>query len=151
MRGVLWGYGGSGREARWRSKNIPKRLDEVAGSNIWESDTRFWCFSGKIHWFHRLHTYADSTAGSAQNIATGDLFLRHKRIHFLIYQTATRPDGMRVYIYAAEIRRSHDTMLYSCIFGNAAYLLLPWLQTAFHWLNATLDCAACLKHVYERN
>lgn len=80
----------------------------------------------------------------------------HKRMHCLIYQTVTTPDGLMFYMYGPEVGRRHDMTLYResrlgevletvlvidgkqfCIFGDAAYLLRPWLQTAFPSLNAS--------------
>lgn len=80
----------------------------------------------------------------------------HKRIHCLIYQTITTPDGLMFYMYGPEVGRRHDMTLYRqsgigdelaavllidgkqyCIYGDAAYLLRPWLQTAHPRLNAT--------------
>lgn len=82
----------------------------------------------------------------------------HKRIHCLIYQTMTTPDGLMFYMYGPEVGRRHDMTLYResrlgevleavmvidgkqfCLFGDAAYLLRPWLQTAFPRLNASVQ------------
>lgn len=80
----------------------------------------------------------------------------HKRIHCLIYQTITTPDGLMFYMHGPEVGRRHDMTLYResgigavleqalvidgkqyCIYGDAAYMLRPWLQTAFPRVLAT--------------
>ena len=35
-----------------------------------------------------------------------------KRVHCLIYQTITTPDGLKFYLYGPEVGRSHDMTLY---------------------------------------
>lgn len=81
---------------------------------------------------------------------------RQKRMRCLIYQTVTTPDGLMLYMYGPEVGRRHDLTLYResrpgevletilsidgkqfCIFVDAAFLLRPWLQTAFPSLNAS--------------
>lgn len=80
----------------------------------------------------------------------------HKRLLCLIYQTITTPDGLMFFMYGPEVGRRHDMTLYRdsgigealenvllidgkqyCIYGDAAYLLRPWLQTAYPRINAT--------------
>lgn len=80
----------------------------------------------------------------------------HKRMHCLIYQTVTTPDGIIFSMYGPEVGRRHDTTLLrqsgledrleQCllldgrqfyVYGDAAYMTRPWLQTAFERLGAT--------------
>lgn len=80
----------------------------------------------------------------------------HKYFHFLIYQTVTTSDGLMYYMYGPEVGRWHDMTLYQvsglgnvlevvlaisdkqrCLYGDATYLLRPWLQTLFLRLDAT--------------
>lgn len=82
----------------------------------------------------------------------------HKRFHCLIYQNVTTPDGLMFYMYGPEVGRRHDMTLYResglgevleavlvingkqyCLYGDAAYILRPWLQTAFPRTNASAD------------
>lgn len=68
----------------------------------------------------------------------------------LIYQNITTPDGLLSHHYKPEVGRRNDTTLYKnagmdsilqhammfngiqcCIYGDAAYILWPWLQVAF--------------------
>ena len=81
----------------------------------------------------------------------------HKRMHCLVYQTITTPDRLILHIYGPEQGRRHDltllgnsgieNILQDCsvvgnqqysIYGDAAYVLCPWLQTAFPTLTATV-------------
>ena len=80
----------------------------------------------------------------------------HKRYHCLIYQTLTTPDGLIFHMYGPEVGRRHDLTLLresglgeslsNClnvngrqfyIFGDAAYMLRPWIQVAFPSIGAT--------------
>jgi len=80
----------------------------------------------------------------------------HKRFHCLIYQTVTTPDGLMFYLYGPEVGRRHDMTLYRqsnldsalqeglsidgkqyCVYGDSAYLLRPWIQTAYSRVGAT--------------
>ena len=84
----------------------------------------------------------------------------HKRFHCLIYQTITTPDGLIFSLYGPQVGRRHDLTLLresgieqkleSClllsdrqfyIYGDAAYVLRPWLQTAFDRATATMEQA----------
>lgn len=86
----------------------------------------------------------------------------HKHFHCLIYQTVTTPDGLIFYLYGPEIRRRHDISLYRqseldgsleetqningrqmYMYGDAAYILKPWLQVGF---SRTFATAAQLSH-----
>ena len=72
----------------------------------------------------------------------------HKRFHYLVYQTITTPDGLIFSLYGPEVGRRHDLTLLrnsgiserlqNCltigdrhyyIYGDAAYVLRPWLLT----------------------
>eukprot|EP00171_Calliarthron_tuberculosum_P007558 IDg7558t1 len=83
-------------------------------------------------------------------------FSGHKRFHCLVYQTVTTPDGLMFNLYGPEVGRRHDMTLYResnldavlqeallvdgrqyCIFGDSAYVLKPWLQTAFPRVGST--------------
>lgn len=74
----------------------------------------------------------------------------HKRMHCLIYQTLTTPDGLMFALYGPEEGRRHDITLYrhseweailsEClhingqyyyIFGDSAYMLRPWMQRLY--------------------
>ena len=76
-------------------------------------------------------------------------------MHCLVYQTITTPDGLIFHLHGPEVGRRHDlTLLRSsqiestlqenmvidgkqyCIYGDAAYMLRAWLQTAFPRLTA---------------
>jgi len=80
----------------------------------------------------------------------------HKRMHCLVYQTITTPDGLILHLYGPEVGRRHDLTLLRnsgieeimeqrmviggkqyCIYGDAAYMLRVWLQTAFPRLTVT--------------
>lgn len=80
----------------------------------------------------------------------------HKRFHCLIYQTVTTPDGLMFNLYGPEVGRRHDMTLFResglndvlrdglmiggnqyCLYGDAAYVVRPWLQTAFNRVGAT--------------
>lgn len=79
----------------------------------------------------------------------------HKRMHCLIYQTITTPDGLIFHMYGPEVGRRHDLTLLRqsniepqlqtlltegrqfYLYGDAAYMLRPWLQVPFERLNAT--------------
>ena len=82
----------------------------------------------------------------------------HKSFHCFIYQTVTTPDGLLFYMYGPEVGRRHDMTLYResgldgilqstfnnggvqyCLYGDAAYILRPWLQTAFPRLGASAE------------
>ena len=84
-------------------------------------------------------------------------YFGHKRMHCLVYQTITTPDGLILHMYGPEEGRRHDlTHLRNCgtenisqdclvvgnrqysIYGDAAYVLRPWLQTAFPTVTATV-------------
>ena len=79
-----------------------------------------------------------------------------KRLHCLVYQTITTRDRRVLHMYGPEEGRRHDLTLLrnSCIenssqqsmvlenrqfsiYGDAAYIMRPWLQTAFPNLTAT--------------
>lgn len=81
----------------------------------------------------------------------------HKRIHCLIRQTSTTPDGLLFYMYGPEVGRRHDMTLYGesslcgvildilfidgkqyCMLRDARNQLRPWIQTNFLRVNATL-------------
>lgn len=74
----------------------------------------------------------------------------HKRIHCLSYQTVTTPDGLIFHLYGPVEGRQPDRFLYRksnldavlqeslsiegeqhYIYGDQAYILRPWMQTAF--------------------
>lgn len=74
----------------------------------------------------------------------------HKRMHCLIYQTLSTPDGLMFALYGPEVGRRHDLTLYYnsgwdevleqslfingrqfYIYGDKAYLLRPWMQRPF--------------------
>ena len=74
----------------------------------------------------------------------------HKRFHCLIFQTVRTPDGLVFYMFGPEVGRRHDMTLFRqsgfneelqshlmvggmhyCTYGDAAYMLRPWLQVAF--------------------
>lgn len=74
----------------------------------------------------------------------------HKRVHCLIYQTVTTPDGLMFSLYGPMEGRRHDMtllresnwneVLSQCLFidgewfyiyGDAAYLLRPWMQRPY--------------------
>eukprot|EP00171_Calliarthron_tuberculosum_P008950 IDg8950t1 len=80
----------------------------------------------------------------------------HKRFHCLTYQTVTTPDRLIFHIYGPIEGRRPDTYLYRksgleehmktkliiegtqhYIYGDSAYVLRPWLQTAFPRSSAT--------------
>lgn len=82
----------------------------------------------------------------------------HKRMHCLIYQTIRTPDGLIFSLYGPEVGQRHDLSLLrnsgvadslaSClliekrqfyIYGDPAYMLRPWLQTAFERVGATTE------------
>lgn len=75
----------------------------------------------------------------------------HKRMHCLVYQTLTTPDGLMFALHGPEVGRRHDLTLYResgwdeilenflmvegvyfYIFGDSAYLLRPWMQRPFY-------------------
>jgi nuclease HARBI1 len=79
----------------------------------------------------------------------------HKRFHCFSYQSITTPDGLLFNIYGPEDGRRHDMTLYNksgideelsvailvdrkqfCIYGDAAYVLRPFLQVGFPTVNA---------------
>ena len=81
----------------------------------------------------------------------------HKRLHCLLYQSLTTPDGLMFHLYGPEVGRRHDMTLYRqsgidqqlqshltiqdrqyCVYGDAAYVLRAWLQTAFPRADATM-------------
>ena len=81
----------------------------------------------------------------------------HKRMHCLIYQTVTTPDGFILCLYAPEVCRRHELTLLreseveerlqSCLniggrqnylYGDAAYMMRPWMQVAFPRIWRTL-------------
>lgn len=74
----------------------------------------------------------------------------HGRMHRLIYQSITTPDGLILSLYGPEVGRRHDMTLLKnsglreiieeflviddiqyYIDGDGAYTLQPWMQTAF--------------------
>ena len=82
----------------------------------------------------------------------------HKRMHCLIYQTITSPDGLIFSLYGPEVSRRHDVTLLreigieeglqSCLlingrqyylYADAAYMLRPWMQIAFPRAGATAE------------
>ena len=85
-------------------------------------------------------------------------YSRHKRFNCLIYQIVTKTDGLIFYLCDPEVGRRHDMVLYRksglgailadgmfikgkqfCIYGEAAYMMLPWIQVAYPRTNATAD------------
>lgn len=71
-------------------------------------------------------------------------YSKHKRVHCLIYQSTTMPDGLMFYMYGPEMGKRHDMMPYRenglgkilktvlainskqyCIYGSSANLLRP--------------------------
>ena len=82
----------------------------------------------------------------------------HKRMHCLIYQTVTTPDGLIFSFYGPEVGRRHDLTLLresgleerlqGCLniggrqyylYGDAAYMMRPWMQVAFPRIWATVE------------
>eukprot|EP00171_Calliarthron_tuberculosum_P002898 IDg2898t1 len=74
----------------------------------------------------------------------------HKRCHCLTYQTVTTPDGLIMHLHGPVEGRRSDAFIYNlsklgiemeekfvmdgkqfCIYGDQAYVLRPWMQTAF--------------------
>lgn len=93
---------------------------------------------------------------SGRNAMQKSTYSGHKRFHCLIYQTVTTPDGLLFYLFGPEVGRRHDMTLYResglgtvleegmvidgkqyCIFGDAAYILRAWLQTAYQSISAS--------------
>ena len=79
----------------------------------------------------------------------------HKRFHFFSYQSITTPDGLLFNIYGPEDGRRHEITIYNksgiyeelsaallvdgkqfCIYGDAAYVLQPFLLVVFPTVNA---------------
>lgn len=75
----------------------------------------------------------------------------HKRMHCLIYQSLTTPDGLIFAMFGPEVGRRHDITLYRnsgwddlfeefllvdgqyfCVYGDSAYLLRPWMQRPYY-------------------
>ena len=82
----------------------------------------------------------------------------HKRFHCLIYHTVTTPDGLLFNLYGPKVGRRHDLTLLrqnrlqdslqNClhingrqfyIYGDAAYVLKPWLQVVFPRAGASFE------------
>lgn len=80
----------------------------------------------------------------------------HKRCHCLTYQTVTTPDGLIMNLHGPVEGRRSDAFIYRlsklgiqmeekfviagkqyCIYGDQAYVLRPWMQTAFPRHTAT--------------
>jgi len=78
------------------------------------------------------------------------LYSRNKRFYCFTYQTITKPDGLVFHVYGPEEGRRHDLTLYRkrgmdtlrqqhlsldntqyFIYGDAAYMLRPWIQIPF--------------------
>ena len=87
---------------------------------------------------------------SGPNVYQRSCYSGHKRIHCLIHQTITTPDGLLFSLYGPEVGRRHDLTLlrdsgwneilqeclnvegsYYYIYGDSAYLLRPWMQRPF--------------------
>ena len=87
---------------------------------------------------------------SGNNSFQRSVYSGHKRIHCLIYQTITTPDGLMFALYGPEVGRRHDLTLYResnwgeileeyllsdgeyyYIYGDSAYLLRPWMIRPF--------------------
>lgn len=85
----------------------------------------------------------------------------HKRFHCLIFQTVTTPGGLIFYLYGPLVGRMHNITLYQisglddglgdglnvdgvryCVYGDAAYMIRPWLQTSFQRLIADEEQAS---------
>ena len=82
----------------------------------------------------------------------------HKRFHCLMYQTVSTPERLIFHLYGPEVGRRHDLTLLResklqdrlqvClkingsqfyIYGDAAYMIRPWLQVAYPRTGATPD------------
>lgn len=80
----------------------------------------------------------------------------NNRMHYLVYQTITTLDGLIFSFYGPEESRRHDLILLRrsgitsileecllinerqfCVYGDAAYLLRPWIQKAYDLDTAT--------------
>lgn len=80
----------------------------------------------------------------------------HKRMHCLIYQTLTTPDGLMFPLYGPEVGRRHDLTLFRqsqwdatlqssltigdeqyYIYGDLAYVLRPWMVCPYYTARAT--------------
>ena len=87
---------------------------------------------------------------SGDNAYQRAVYSGHKRIHCLIYQTVTTPDGLMFGMYGPVEGRRHDLTLlresgwnnvwseclyidgeWYYIYGDSAYLLRPWMQRPF--------------------
>lgn len=84
------------------------------------------------------------------------LYSGHEIFHCLIYQTITTSDGLMLYLHGPEVGRLHNMTvdrqsglgsileehlmiggIQYCIYGDAAYILRSWLQTAYPTTTAT--------------
>lgn len=91
---------------------------------------------------------------SGSNVLQRSCFSGHTRIHCLIYQTLSTPDGLIFALFGPLVGRRHDLTLLResnweshleehllvddrqfYIFGDAAYNLKPWLQKPFNCNN----------------
>ena len=81
-----------------------------------------------------------------------------KHFHYVMYQTVTTPDGLIFRLYGTEVRRRHELTLLResnlrdrlqvClkingrpvyIYGDAAYMIRPWLHVAYPRTGAPWD------------
>lgn len=91
-----------------------------------------------------------------RNINQKACYSGHKRAHCLVYITVSTPDGLIAYLHGPEVGRRHDMTLYRqsglddslsetlliggdqfYIYGDAAFLLRPWMQVGFNRAFAT--------------
>ena len=83
-------------------------------------------------------------------------YFGHKRFHCLVYQTIATPDSLILSLYCPEESQRHDmTFLHNSViseavsfcllinrkrvymYGDAAYILRVWMQTALHSVGAS--------------
>lgn len=96
------------------------------------------------------------TRPGGPNINQKACYSGHKRAHCLVYLTVSTPDGLIAYLHGPEVGRRHDMTLYRqsgldnalsetllidgeqfYIYGDAAFLLRPWIQVGFNRAFAT--------------
>lgn len=116
-----------------------------------------WFSSAYMNWFNILYRDSYSKTWGAEEVQRS-CYCGHKWAHCLTYQTISTKDWLVCYMHGPEVERSHHFTLYRqsvldfmlqkhlkidgnsfYIFGDAAYMLKPWLKVNFKRAFCTLE------------
>jgi len=133
---------------RWDPLLSEWRVDFLReGSAVFHQDRRGESLPGQVRWLYRWHDYFCEQTGREFQRAC---YSGHKRRHAIKFQVVITPDGLIAHLFGSWDGRRHDMTLYHesgldavlsdalviqgvqhYIYGDAAYLVRPWLQASF--------------------